>query len=227
MSGFQLDESASADKAHLPKYSMRRRLRENLSRPVLSYWRELEPFRREGVYSRHLRIREIKREVKDRPAYIMFERPFYDELQKDERVVQARDSFLSFGGEWRKLEKDALEEELRIRRETSSLLPLDPRARLQRKLGKDILNFWVAKDKTRREELVEFYDLRNDLYDQGQDETPEEFEERRIKAKRKFRDVQPLEHYKMRMFRDLVDARAEYLIRRWRERTPSFSRFGR
>ncbi len=209
-----------------PRYfelKARRRLLKKYLQPIMAYWRKLETPRPEGCFIKQYRIKEIKQELKDRPAFIPFERPFYREMKPDERVFQARDVFLSKPGALRCLEERQLADERREFAQSPSPLPLNPRRRLQEYLARRILKFWLEKDETALEKLLKAYDLREDLLNQDVDETPEEFELRRIRGKQKSANIEPLKGFRMRLFRTMMDLKTKDLIRRWCEQSRAFS----
>ena len=225
-SSLSLDVEADGEETSEQLYfemKPRRRLMDQYKHPILSYWQELEPLRPEGRYIKQYRIKEMEEEVEARPAYLPFERPFSDEVEPDERIIQARDAFLESPGPLKQLEQREMRDRRRQLEMSSSPLPLDPRRRLHDYLSRKILRFWLKKQETRLDELVKHQDLREELYDLGQDETPDEFQERRVKDKRRLYEYEPLKHFRMRCYRDLMDLKTRELIRRWRDRSPAFS----
>ena len=210
--------------AENPAATYRRKLMEKYQRPLEDFWEDLEPFPSRGRYFGEYRIKEMEEEVTQRPAYIPFEWAFRDEMSKDEMVISSRDAFLSEHGKLGEMKKELLRDKEMLREKTGSHLAVLPRRKLQEYLSGRILRFWRLDDETRLEELIGYQELREDLYDQGQDETPEEFEERRMKDKQRLLQYQPLKHFKVRSVRELMDHRAKMLQKKWRERSSAFSR---
>lgn len=212
------------DNERAPGEIYRRRLMQKYEAPLEDYWNDLEPLPSRGRYFGEYRIKEIEEEVEARPAYIPFEWAFRDELKKDERIISGREAFLSEHGKLAEMKREILKEKQMLREETGSPIPIAPRRKLQEYLSRRILRFWRLDEETRLEELVRYQELRERLYDLGQDETPQEFEERRMKDKSRLLSYEPLKHFKMRTVRELMDRRTQILQKKWRERSSAFSR---
>jgi len=221
--GFGMDEPVPEDSPGLAPRA-RWRLKKELEKPILSFWRKLEPLRPEGRYIRQYRIKEMKEELENRPAFLPFEKTFSGEMKPDERIVQSRDALLEREGYINSIFSEYRQKERKRYLESDSPVPLSPRRRLHDYLARRILRFWLRKEESALDEYIRFQDLREDLFDQGQDETPDEFHERRVRDKRRLSRVEPLKPYRLRLFRDLVDTRTKNLIERWRERGAAFSR---
>lgn len=191
----------------------RQRLREQRSLPLTAYWRKLESLRPEGRSLKEFRIIKMQREIEKRPAYAPFEQTFFNETSPDERIFQARDVFYTRQGCLRDLR-----ERLQAEDDVLNPLALTPRKRLQQALGRRILRRWLLKEESSLDELVKYQDLRESLLAQGQDELPEDFELRRRRDKKRLSRHEPLRPFKMRLFRELMDARARVQILEWRHR---------
>ena len=216
-------EEAKETEARYLDFKTRRRFKEKYLLPLTAYWRRLEPLRPEGRYLKEYRIKEMRKEINDLPAYIPFERTFADETRRDERMLQARDAFYSRPGRLRELEDRLLAEEEAALEQSPSPLSLNPRQSLQEYLARRILYRWLLKEETNLDELVKYQDVRDSLFDQGQEETPAEFEERRIRDKMRLYRFEPLRNFQIRLFRELMDTRTRDLIRQWRMRSDVFS----
>jgi hypothetical protein len=222
--GFSEDNVNLREDSRYFKFSARRRFMDKYRLPLESFWQDLEVSRPEGRYIKEYRIKEMREEVKDLPDWIAFEKAFSYELKKDERIIQARDAAFNMDGPLKIYELKSLEEKRRIEKKSPGGLYKNPRTQLQKSLAHGILRFWKEKEITELDETVRHYDLKEKLYEMGQVETPDMFQIRRKKGRQRFMRYQPLKHFRMRMFRELMDSRAEDLIRRWRERSPAFSR---
>ncbi|HPB31559.1 MAG TPA: hypothetical protein PLB62_08900 [Candidatus Sumerlaeota bacterium] len=206
-----------------PSFEARERFLESLRFPRDAYWRRLEALSPAGRYQKLHPIREMRNQVRARPAFLPFERAFASEIFPDERIFQARDAMARHSHDLSSPGVLFLQGNRALPDDASSSLDLHPRIRLQQYLSRRILSFWLLRDRTNLEEIVQYQNLRETLLDQGQDETPDEFEERRIRDKRRLQRFEPLKHFRMRTMRDLMDARAQHLQKQWRNRTPSFS----
>jgi len=191
----------------------RQRLRENLSHPLTAYWRNLKPMRPEGRSIKEFRIIKMKRETEQRPAYAPFEKIFIAETMPDERVFQARDVFYARQGILQDLRQ-------RLQKDGDALdsFALTPRQRLQRALGRRILRRLLLQEDSELDELIKYMDFRESFLTLGQDELPDDFEFYLRQEKHKMSREEPLRPFKMRLFRELIDARARVQILEWRQR---------
>lgn len=197
----------------MPEIMARQRLRENLSLPLTAYWRKLEPQRPEGRSIKEFRIIKMQREVETRRAYAPFEKTFFSETSPNERIFQARDVFYTREGILRDLRQ-------RLQGESDAINPfaLAPRQRLQRSLGRRILRRSLLKEDSELDELIKYMDFRESFLTLGQDELPEDFEFYLRQKKQRLSRIEPLRPFKMRLFRELMDARARLQILEWRHR---------